>query len=316
MSEPNAPGRYGIMPELVLAFVTLALVGTALGVHRPMLVPILFASVVAVVFVVRKCLPSAPFVTTTLAVGIPIYMCLYALLAIKAFEGTHPVLAYIGCILPLATFTWSVWRRRDYLNRHLVNRRVDARLLARGIAWVVLVGALISISGEISLEGTYTLAHSLTLLAGMAAVAVIVMVVVDDLVVLLAVTGHLFRTFIARMIKRAVPVFSFLLVYCFLVVIFGALYSILDEFTSRSHFAINGTPMALDLADAIYFSMVTISTIGYGDIVATTSAARTLTVIEIIVGVILFLFAFAEIAAYDPEAEQALEGTRGEAEKK
>ena len=47
-----------------------------------MLVPILFASVVVVVLVVRKCLPSAPYVTTTLAVGIPVYMCLYALIAI------------------------------------------------------------------------------------------------------------------------------------------------------------------------------------------------------------------------------------------
>jgi len=53
---------------------------------------------------------------------------------------------------------------------------------------------------------------------------------------------------------------------------------------------------------------VTISTIGYGDIVATTSAARTLASLEIIAGVVLFLFAFAEIASYDPEAEQALAG--------
>ena len=104
------------------------------------------------------------------------------------------------------------------------------------------------------------------------------------------------------------PVFSFLLVYIFLTMIFGALYSILDEVTGRPHFALNGTEQPLGLADAIYFSIVTISTIGYGDIVATTSAARTLAALEIIAGVVLFLFAFAEIASYDPEAEQALAG--------
>ena len=90
--------------------------------------------------------------------------------------------------------------------------------------------------------------------------------------------------------------------------LFRSLYSILDEITGRPHFSLNGTQQALGLADAIYFSIVTISTIGYGDIVATSSAARTLAALEIIAGVVLFLFAFAEIASYDPEAEQALAG--------
>ena len=235
-------------------------------------------------------------------------MCLYALIAIEAFEGDHPGLAYIGCLLPLASFTWSVWRNRTELDHQLKHRRVDARLLARGIAWVMLAGAMISIAGEVALEGKEKTVHAVSLLAGMAAVSIGVSLVINDLVVLLAVTGHLFKKFVGRMVKRAVPVFSFLLVYIFLTMIFGALYSILDEVTGRAHFALNGTQQPLDLADAIYFSIVTISTIGYGDIVATTSAARTLAALEIIAGVVLFLFAFAEIASYDPEAEQALTG--------
>lgn len=312
MSENGGSRRKELLSELGLSLVTLALVGSALGAHRPMLVPILFASVVVVVLVVRACLPSAPFVTTTLAVGIPVYMCLYALIAIEAFEGNNPLLAYIGCLLPLASFTWSVWRNRVALDHQLKHSRVDARLLARGIAWVLLAGAVISIAGEIALEGKERTFHEVSLLAGMAAVAIGVSLVINDLVVLLAVTGHLFKKFINRMVKRAVPVFSFLLVYIFLTMIFGALYSILDEITGRPHFSLNGTQQAIGLADAIYFSIVTISTIGYGDIVATTSAARTLASLEIISGVVLFLFAFAEIASYDPEAEQALAGTEPE----
>jgi hypothetical protein len=308
MSGNDVSHHKSLLTELALSLVTLALIGSALGAHRPLLVPILFASVVVVVLVVRKCLPSAPFVTTTLAVGIPVYMCLYALIAIEAFEGDQAVLAYIGCLLPLASFTWSVWRSRTELDHQLKHRRVDARLLARGIGWVVLAGSLISIAGEIALEGKHATFHAFSLLAGMAAVAVGITLVIGDLVVLLAVTGHLFKKFISRMIKRAVPVFSFLLVYIFLTMIFGALYSLLDEISGRAHFALNGTQQPLGLADAIYFSIVTISTIGYGDIVATTSAARTLAALEIIAGVVLFLFAFAEIASYDPEAEQALAG--------
>ena len=233
MSQNEAPQRRALMSELALSFVTLALVGSALGAHRPMLVPILFASVVIVVLVVRKCLPSAPFVTTTLVVGIPVYMCLYALIAIEAFEGDQALLAYIGCLLPLASFTWSVWRKRDELNHQLIHRRVDALLLARGIGWVALAGSMISIAGEIALEGKEATVHAYSLLAGMAAVAIGVTLVIGDLVVLLAVTGHLFKKFVGRMVKRAVPVFSFLLVYIFLTMIFGALYSILDEITGK-----------------------------------------------------------------------------------
>jgi voltage-gated potassium channel len=174
---------------------------------------------------------------------------------------------------------------------------------------VALAASMISISGEIASTGDGSHGHGVPLLAGMAAVAIIVYLAIEDLIVLMAVTGHLFRTFIGRMLKRAVPVFSFLLVYCFLVIIFGSLYSILDEVTGRAHFTLNGKLQPLDLADAIYFSMVTMSTIGYGDILAVSSAARTMAVVEILTGVVLILFALAEIASYDPETEQALAGT-------
>jgi voltage-gated potassium channel len=309
MSEPRPSSRYSIASELGIALVTLALIGLALGAHRPMLVPILFVSVAAVVLVVRKCLPNALFVTTTLAIGIPIYVCVYALLAIRVFEGEHAFLAYAGCLLPLIGFAFAVWRHRSSLNHQLEHRRVDARLLARGIGWVALAASMISISGEIASTGDGSHGHGGPLLAGMAAVAIIVYLAIEDLIVLMAVTGHLFRTFIGRMLKRAVPVFSFLLVYCFLVIIFGSLYSILDEVTGRAHFTLNGKLQPLDLADAIYFSMVTMSTIGYGDILAVSSAARTMAVVEILTGVVLILFALAEIASYDPETEQALAGT-------
>ena len=68
-------------------------------------------------------------------------------------------------------------------------------------------------------------------------------------------------------------------------------------------FASNGTGVRLTLPDAIYFSFVTLSTIGYGDITPIDAIARVMVIAEIIFGVVLLLFAFSEFAAYSPEAD-------------
>jgi voltage-gated potassium channel len=47
--------------------------------------------------------------------------------------------------------------------------------------------------------------------------------------------------------------------------------------------------------DALYFSVVTLSTIGYGDVVPVAPAARLLASIQSLMGLLLLLFGFAEI---------------------
>ena len=66
----------------------------------------------------------------------------------------------------------------------------------------------------------------------------------------------------------------------------------------------SGIVRPIEFSEAIYFSMVTLSTIGYGDIVPVTSLAQTFVMLEVMFGVVLLLFAFAEIASYDPDAEE------------
>jgi voltage-gated potassium channel len=64
--------------------------------------------------------------------------------------------------------------------------------------------------------------------------------------------------------------------------VFGVCYWVLE----RSWPASFGSPSAsdLDLARAIYFSFVTIATLGYGDIVPASDAARGLAVLEAVGG--------------------------------
>ncbi len=54
----------------------------------------------------------------------------------------------------------------------------------------------------------------------------------------------------------------------------------------------------LDIVSGIYFSMVTIATVGYGDIAPVTHLARLLVVFEIFVGIIYATFFFSIIASF------------------
>jgi voltage-gated potassium channel len=61
------------------------------------------------------------------------------------------------------------------------------------------------------------------------------------------------------------------------------------------------TPRALNFSESIYFSIVTISTVGYGDIVPHTSVARVLVSLEVICGFLLLIFGVSELLEYARE---------------
>ncbi|MSO97186.1 MAG: two pore domain potassium channel family protein [Rhodospirillaceae bacterium] len=73
-----------------------------------------------------------------------------------------------------------------------------------------------------------------------------------------------------------------------LVIVFACLYTIIDQFSKQPHFSIGGELRDITFAEALYVSVVTLSTVGYGDIVAHTLAVRMLVAFEIFVGVFCF----------------------------
>ena len=56
-----------------------------------------------------------------------------------------------------------------------------------------------------------------------------------------------------------------------------------------------GQPGRLSFADALYFSVITIATVGYGDITPSGALVRGLASIEVVLGLLLLLFGFSEI---------------------
>ena len=59
-----------------------------------------------------------------------------------------------------------------------------------------------------------------------------------------------------------------------------------------------GETLDLSFTECLYFSIITLSTVGYGDLVPLSPLVRLVVGVEIICGVLLLLFGFSEIISY------------------
>jgi voltage-gated potassium channel len=79
--------------------------------------------------------------------------------------------------------------------------------------------------------------------------------------------------------------FATVTVYLIIAIIFATLYLLLVEWNPASfNLQVAGTPPQQLQASLLYFSMITLATVGYGDILPVTETARTLAVIEATIG--------------------------------
>jgi voltage-gated potassium channel len=88
------------------------------------------------------------------------------------------------------------------------------------------------------------------------------------------------------------PAFAFLTFYSMMVVLFATLYRLLGRLDDAPTFLIDGIGRDPTFVESLYFSIVTVSTVGYGDIVPLTYAARIVVALQIVAGVLLLLFGF------------------------
>ncbi len=75
----------------------------------------------------------------------------------------------------------------------------------------------------------------------------------------------------------------FVVIYLVLVIVFGLLF-----YASQSSFSLDGERSNLNLFQALYFSVVTITTLGYGEIVPVNWWGRLLVMVETLLGVFCF----------------------------
>jgi len=92
-----------------------------------------------------------------------------------------------------------------------------------------------------------------------------------------------------------VPVVAYLVLYSLLTIAFAASYRIADGLSIMPLFEGADGPIRMTYADALHFSVATLSTVGYGDIRPRDDGIRVLASLEVVAGQLLLLFGFAEI---------------------
>ena len=128
--------------------------------------------------------------------------------------------------------------------------------------------------------------------------------------------GLLFDEFFLRVRRLVIPAFAFLTFYSLLVILFASAYRLLSAYTSGPHFQIAGEPRGLSISESLYFSIVSISTVGYGDIVPISSCTRLLVSLEVMCGFMLLIFGVSELLEYTREHRRIREHRAGGAETK
>jgi voltage-gated potassium channel len=206
-----------------------------------------------------------------------------------------PIVAFIG---------GSLWRREEI--RTIIT---DEHLRSRGrfgdiFRWLVpvfFIGGLTFLLPGMVLGQT---AYDIAFLAAMGAIGTVVTLASLDISIFMIDTGLLFEAFFTRMGELAVPAFAFLTFYSLLVIVFAALYRIVDLLTPTPQFMLFGHDRTIAFLESLYFSIITLSTVGYGDIVPLTSLIRLLSSIQIVLGVLLLLFGFSEIREFSRERRE------------
>lgn len=248
--------------------------------------------------------PGSHFFAVIFANLLVLYLCAFVFLLDANFnpitEGTY---VYTGFALPIASFLVGAWWKRREI-RLMVNQPAESQPKFRAsYPWLLPVLALVALSFLLPDRLPEPVAYKTTFLILTVFLAVIVFLASAPLCKFLLYTGNLFADFFQRVVYLAAPALAFLTLYSLNVIVFASTYRILDEITNVQHFLVGGEPTQLSFIQSIYFSLVTLATVGYGDITPISHIACLLTGLQMISGVLLLLFGFAEIMSYSRRAQ-------------
>ena len=228
--------------------------------------------------------------------GLGLYACLYVVMGRAAFPDAEPWARAPAFLLPVAAFLVAVWRRRRRLALIAgAERPFDVGHLPRMSRWLLPVWLVGALAMSLPINRLPGFEQSLALLGAMAVIAIMVAAQVRGVVLLLTDMALIMEELGERVGRVAVPLFAFLTMYGVLVVLFASLYRIADGLSVTALFANPRGPATLTFQDALYFSVVTQATVGYGDLTPQDDGVRLLASAQVILGQVLLLFGFAEI---------------------
>jgi voltage-gated potassium channel len=243
--------------------------------------------------------PRSRSVAIAFANLIAVYACTFIFFVESNFASAHGAVVPVGFILPVMAFLLGVAvRRRDIRAIVTAETLREERNLIQVLGWLVPIFAIGGLTFLIPAEGWSEHAYDGALLAAMLAISIVVSLVSRDVATFLLDAAILFDEFFKRVSRLMIPAFAFFTFYSLLVIVFGSLYRIVDRLSPEFMFRVGGVPQRISFPESLYFSIVTLSTVGYGDIVPAANLTRILVAVQIVCGILLLLFGFSEIIAY------------------
>ncbi len=276
------------------------MIALALGNTRPGIALAALLSVMALAVAFHFLLPGSDFFSAVFANSIGVYAFIYAFFLGENFSGTQAFAQELGFALPLAGFLAGVVWHRGEIVRRVASDSEDIKIdLANAVIWgspIMVVGATSFILPINELEPTE---QNAALLIAMLIIALTASLTARSIAAFLLDTAILFEDFFINAGRLVKPAFAFLTCYSLLAIVYGCLYAIIDRFSATPNFTAAGVARAITLDEGLYLSVVTLSTVGYGDLTATSGIARLFIASEIIVGVLLLLFGVQAILSSD-----------------
>ena len=240
--------------------------------------------------------PGGAHFGMALANFLAIYACLFEFFRAANFPLAPRPFMLASLALPVLGFLTICFIRRRSLYRLIRARQL--RELERFPAlsrWLFATMAVGAASFALPEQNLVPEAQGLVLLAAMAMITLFVVIAVHDVVLVVVDVALVFESVAARLDRLLMPMLAFLIFYGLLIVVFACLYRIADLTTPVPQFTLHGTPYRVRFADTLYYSVVTITTVGFGDLSPTTLLTRALTGMEVVCGILMLLFGFSEI---------------------
>jgi voltage-gated potassium channel len=250
--------------------------------------------------------PGGAHFGMTVANFLAIYACMFEFFRDANFPAAPRGFALVAVAVPVLGFlAGCIMRRRQVFSIIHARRIRELEHLPRVTGWLLgalAVGAASFALPRLELDAT---AQGLALLAAMAFVTLFVVLSVRDVVLVMIDIAMVFEGVAARLDRLIRPLMAFVTFYGLLIVVFACLYRIADLTARTPQFALHASPARISFVDALYYSIATITTLGFGDIAPTSLLVRALTGVEVLSGVLMLLFGFSEImrsAGPDSEA--------------
>lgn len=293
------------LTAFALTAVLILLIATAVSEEVNYFYLVMMAVVAGAVAFFTLLFPASHFFALALANSLGVYTVLFTFVRLTSFPVLPAWAIHVGYAMPVIAFlAGAAWHRRAI--RAIVHAADldDRPPFLRVFTWLVPIVLVTALAFFVPIYGVGPEWEEFLFLGKMAVASVVVLLASRYVAIFLLDAGLLFEGFFSHMGKLFLPAFAFLTFYSLIVIVFACVYRIMDRFSESGLFRILGAAKRITFPEAVYYSVATLSTVGYGDIVPAHDVIRLVSVIEVVMGVLLLLFGVSELVNYARRRER------------